>query len=73
MTITESDAPVDLPIPDIVGRKTFDMVMKDAVARDKLWKFAASQGLGQNIEYLLKVRTECSVGFSNNKVTDFLH
>lgn len=55
VTFTDSDTSADLPIPDFVGRDMFDMVIKDPAASAQLWKFAASRGVGQNVEYLLKV------------------
>lgn len=54
-TFTDSDTSADLPIPDFVGRDMFDMVIKDPAASAQLWKFAASRGVGQNVEYLMKV------------------
>ncbi|KAH6984693.1 hypothetical protein BKA56DRAFT_631048 [Ilyonectria sp. MPI-CAGE-AT-0026] len=56
VTFTDSDTSADLPIPDFVGRDMFDMVIKDPAASAQLWKFAASRGVGQNVEYLLKIR-----------------
>ncbi|KAH6894557.1 hypothetical protein B0T10DRAFT_253964 [Thelonectria olida] len=56
ITFTDSDTSADLPIPDFVGRDMFDMVMKDDAASGQLWKFAASRGVGQNVEYLMKLR-----------------
>jgi hypothetical protein len=34
----------------------FDMVMADHAASGQLWKFAADRGVGQNVDYLMKVR-----------------
>ncbi|KAF4470120.1 Phototropin-1, partial [Fusarium albosuccineum] len=56
MAFTDSDGSADLPIPDLVGRDMFDLVMSDAAASGQLWKFAASRGVGQNIDYLMKIR-----------------
>ncbi|KAK7397966.1 hypothetical protein QQX98_012659 [Neonectria punicea] len=56
ITFTDSDTSADLPIPDFVGRDMFDMVVKDPAASAQLWKFAASRGVGQNVEYLMKIR-----------------
>ncbi|KAF5002092.1 hypothetical protein FGRMN_575 [Fusarium graminum] len=53
---TESDSSGELPLSDIVGREMFDMVMADHAASGQLWKFAASRGVGQNIDYLMKIR-----------------
>lgn len=55
MAFTESDTFVDLAIPDFLGREMFEMVMKDPAASSQLWKFAASRGVGQNVDYLMKV------------------
>ncbi|KAJ4265072.1 hypothetical protein NW762_005316 [Fusarium torreyae] len=56
IAFTESDGSGELPIPDLVGRDMFDMVMADPAASGQLWKFAASRGLGQNVDYLMKIR-----------------
>ncbi|CAM1503284.1 Fc.00g080600.m01.CDS01 [Cosmosporella sp. VM-42] len=56
IAFTDSDTSTDLPIPDFVGREMFDLVMKDPVASGQLWKFAASRGVGQNVDYLMKIR-----------------
>ncbi|KAF7563361.1 hypothetical protein G7046_g766 [Stylonectria norvegica] len=56
MAYTDSDTSADLPIPDFVGRDMFEMVMKDPAASSQLWKFAASRGVGQNVDYLMKIR-----------------
>ncbi|KAL3593495.1 hypothetical protein FPOAC2_07793 [Fusarium poae] len=53
---TESDSSGELPIPDLVGREMFDMVMADHAASGQLWKFAADRGVGQNVDYLMKIR-----------------
>ena len=53
---TESESSGELPIPDLVGREMFDMVMADHAASGQLWKFAADRGVGQNVDYLMKVR-----------------
>ena len=55
MAFTEADTFVDLPVPDFVGREMFEMVMKDPAASSQLWKYAASRGVGQNVDYLMKV------------------
>ncbi|PTD03849.1 Phototropin-1 [Fusarium culmorum] len=52
----ESDSSGELPIPDLVGREMFDMVMADHAASGQLWKFAADRGVGQNVDYLMKIR-----------------
>ncbi|KAM5363952.1 hypothetical protein ACJZ2D_011742 [Fusarium nematophilum] len=56
MIFTDSDGSGDLPIPDLVGRDMFDLVMSDPAASGQLWKFAASRGVGQNVDYLMKIR-----------------
>ncbi|EXK37118.1 hypothetical protein FOXG_09176 [Fusarium oxysporum f. sp. lycopersici 4287] len=56
IAFTESDGSGELPIPDLVGREMFDMVMADHAASGQLWRFAASRGLGQNVDYLMKIR-----------------
>lgn len=56
IAFTDSDGSGDLPIPDLVGRDMFDQVMSDPAASSQLWKFAASRGVGQNVDYLMKVR-----------------
>ncbi|GKU04656.1 hypothetical protein FLAG1_06208 [Fusarium langsethiae] len=53
---TESDSSGELPIPDLTGREMFDMVMADHAASGQLWKFAADRGVGQNVDYLMKIR-----------------
>ncbi|KAF4451600.1 hypothetical protein F53441_5456 [Fusarium austroafricanum] len=53
---TESDSSGELPIPDLTGREMFDMVMADHAASGQLWRFAASRGVGQNVDYLMKIR-----------------
>ncbi|KIL95437.1 Phototropin-1 [Fusarium avenaceum] len=53
---TESDSSGELPLSDIIGREMFDMVMADHAASGQLWKFAASRGVGQNVDYLMKIR-----------------
>lgn len=55
MAFTEADTFVDLPVPDFVGRDMFEMVMRDPAASSQLWKYAASRGVGQNVDYLIKV------------------
>ena len=62
MAFTESDTSADLPIPDFVGREMFELVMKDPVASGQLWKFAASRGVGQNVDYLMKVSETYTMG-----------
>lgn len=62
MAFTESDTFVDLSIPDFMGREMFEMVMKDPAASSQLWKFAQSRGVGQNVDYLMKV----SVTYTND-------
>lgn len=57
---TESDSSGELPLSDIIGREMFDMVMADHAASGQLWKFAASRGVGQNVDYLMKVRSHIS-------------
>lgn len=59
IAFTDSDGSGDLPIPDLVGRDMFDQVMSDPAASSQLWKFAASRGVGQNVDYLMKVRRQC--------------
>ncbi|KAH7258544.1 hypothetical protein MRS44_009946 [Fusarium solani] len=56
IAFTDSDGSGDLPIPDLVGRDMFDQVMSDPAASSQLWKFAASRGVGQNVDYLMKIR-----------------
>ncbi|KAI5464931.1 hypothetical protein BGZ63DRAFT_379021 [Mariannaea sp. PMI_226] len=56
ITFTDSDNSSELPIRDFFGREMFDMVMKDPTVAAQLWKFAASRGVGQNVEYLMKIR-----------------
>ncbi|KAF5021691.1 hypothetical protein F66182_6248 [Fusarium sp. NRRL 66182] len=56
IAFTESDGSGELPIPDLVGREMFDMVMSDHAASGQLWKFAAGRGVGQNVDYLMKIR-----------------
>lgn len=56
MAFAETDVSSDLPIPDFIGREMFEMVMKDSAASSQLWKFAASRGVGQNVDYLMKIR-----------------
>ncbi|KAF4973909.1 hypothetical protein FZEAL_9135 [Fusarium zealandicum] len=56
VAFTDSDGSGDLPIPDLIGREMFDLVMNDPVASGQLWKYAASRGVGQNVDYLMKIR-----------------
>lgn len=55
MAFTNSDSSSDLPIPGFLGRDMFDMVINDPTASNQLWKFAQSRGVGQNVDYLMKV------------------
>lgn len=72
MAFTEADTFVDLPVPDFVGRDMFEMVMRDPAASSQLWKYAASRGVGQNVDYLMKVRKNL-IYINNSSLTNHEH
>ncbi|KAI9152173.1 Phototropin [Paramyrothecium foliicola] len=55
VAMTESEVTAK-PIASILSQEVFDMCMRNPDTANKLWKFAAVQGRGQDMEYLIKVR-----------------
>lgn len=55
VAMTESEV-TSKPMPSILSQDVFDMAMRNPEIANKLWKFAAAQGRGQDVEFLIKVK-----------------
>ncbi|KAK1985439.1 hypothetical protein LZ30DRAFT_584142 [Colletotrichum cereale] len=69
-TVVEAQ-PETWPIPDFLGRELFQMVLGNATASQRLFRFAQCSGCGPDVEFLLRIQeySKCLAQFGGQAAT----